>query len=95
MDFSLLQPLWIDRRWNGGDYEKDSNSSEKKLLGGGNNNNGGGMAVNNNSDNEYAYIDRRNLTTFHSRFYENRSPEPYATTDIVRQQQHYGPQVRI
>lgn len=26
------QALWIDRRWNHGDYEKDSNSSEKKLL---------------------------------------------------------------
>ncbi|QQP41482.1 Roundabout, partial [Caligus rogercresseyi] len=24
--------LWIDRRWNGTDFEKDSNSSEKKLL---------------------------------------------------------------
>lgn len=85
------QPLWIDRRWNGGDYEKDSNSSEKKLLGGGN--------VPNHSDNEYAYIDRRGLSTFHgggnsannsnsSSTYENghQSPEPYATTDILRQQ---------
>lgn len=90
------QPLWIDRRWNGGDYEKNSNSSEKKLL--------GNTA---NADNEYAYIDRRNLSTFHSSSssnYENasalgqqqqhppqsRSPEPYATTNIFREAPAYA-----
>ena len=82
------KPLWIDRRWNGGDYEKDSNSSEKKLLG------GGGLTnerTNHGSDNEYAYIDRHNLTTFNNGFLRANSPEPYATTDILRQQHNVYP----
>ncbi|CAB4065403.1 ROBO2 [Lepeophtheirus salmonis] len=55
------QPLWIDRRWNGGDYEKDSNSSEKKLL----NQNGTASHL---QENEYAYIDRNKLfSTFGNR----------------------------
>ena len=82
--------LWIDRRWNTADYEKDSNSSEKKLLSGHFPQNS-----NSNSDTEYAYVDRHNVSSFTNRSSgsENRkqasrknaeSPEPYATTDILR-----------
>nr|XP_040567965.1 protein sax-3-like [Lepeophtheirus salmonis] len=92
------QPLWIDRRWNGGDYEKDSNSSEKKLL----NQNGTASHL---QENEYAYIDRNKLfSTFGNRGCSNyESPSflqsPYATTDILRAAQqgkaghHLGPRL--
>jgi hypothetical protein len=82
--------LWIDRRWNTADYEKDSNSSEKKLL-----SNNFPHHSNSNSDTEYAYVDRHNVSSFTNRSSgsESRkngarknaeSPEPYATTDILR-----------
>ena len=82
--------LWIDRRWNTADYEKDSNSSEKKLLSSHAKHNS-----NSNSDTEYAYVDRHNISSFTNRSSgsESRkqvllktaeSPEPYATTDILR-----------
>jgi hypothetical protein len=82
--------LWIDRRWNTADYEKDSNSSEKKLLSSQFPHNS-----NSNSDTEYAYVDRHNVSSFTNRSSgsESRkqalrknaeSPEPYATTDILR-----------
>lgn len=91
VDPSKDPSLWIDRRWNTADYEKDSNSSEKKLLSTNFPHNS-----NSNSDTEYAYVDRHNISSFtnrsssgsESRKQEKRknaeSPEPYATTDILR-----------
>ena len=97
------QTLWTDRRWTGPDFERDSNSSEKKLipisttvssfaaLGRDNNNT---PAVNAVEENEYAYIDRKSLSTFSGihninaneqhQSQKHISPEPYATTDILR-----------
>lgn len=91
----------MDRRWTGPDYERDSNSSEKKLIPVSNtvssfvpsardNNSTQSNAV--VEENEYAYIDRKSLSTF-SGFHsigngldhqQHISPEPYATTDILR-----------
>ena len=89
--------LWIDRRWNTADYEKDSNSSEKKLLSsrGHKHQQQQQHNSNSNSDTEYAYVDRHNISSFTNRSSgsESRkqvmrknaeSPEPYATTDILR-----------
>ena len=97
------QSLWMDRRWTGPDYERDSNSSEKKLITGSttvssfvssardNNNTSQPNAV---EENEYAYIDRKCLSTFSGinnivgnstdQQMQHVSPEPYATTDILR-----------
>ena len=97
------QSLWMDRRWTGPDYERDSNSSEKKLIPGSttvssfvstardNNNASQSNAV---EENEYAYIDRKSLSTFSGinnivgnssdHQMQHISPEPYATTDILR-----------
>ena len=91
----------MDRRWKGPDYERDSNSSEKKLISLSNtvssfvtsardNNNTQSNAV--VEENEYAYIDRKSLSTFsgiHSignglDQQQHISPEPYATTDILQ-----------
>ena len=90
----------MDRRWTGPDFERDSNSSEKKLIpvsntvssfaasGRDNNNTPATNAV---EENEYAYIDRKSLSTFSGIHNTNAnesqkhiSPEPYATTDILR-----------
>jgi hypothetical protein len=88
--------LWIDRRWNTADYEKDSNSSEKKLLAShAHQHSHHQHNSNSNSDTEYAYVDRHNISSFTNRSSgsESRkqvlrknaeSPEPYATTDILR-----------
>ena len=87
--------LWIDRRWNTGDYsreeveEKESNSSEKKLLPPQHSNS------NSNSDTEYTYVDgihkqALNVSSFTASSGSGKSrkstnsPEPYATTDIFR-----------
>ena len=79
--------LWIDRRWNTGDYEKDSNSSEKKLLGTLSCSQQQNKICGNASENEYAYIDGHKLSTFNQGLTNRQnSPEPYATTDILRQQ---------
>ena len=97
------QSLWMDRRWAGPDYERDSNSSEKKLIpvsttvssfvsSARDNNNTQANAV---EENEYAYIDRKSLSTFsgihnivnssdQQTTQQHISPEPYATTDILR-----------
>ena len=99
----LEQPLWMDRRWTGPDFERDSNSSEKKLIpvsttissfcASARDNNNTNNAV---EENEYAYIDRKSLSTFSgihgmaingSELHQSQkhiSPEPYATTDILR-----------
>ena len=93
----------MDRRWTGTDYERDSNSSEKKLIPASttvssfvssardNNNTQSNAAV---EENEYAYIDRKSLSTFSGMHsigngldqtqQQHISPEPYATTDILR-----------
>ena len=108
------QTLWIDRRWTGGpaDYERDSNSSEKKLLApistaalsmatssSGLKDNNSTSPTSATEENEYAYIDRKSLSTFsgiHTTMVNGNSgieqqqqqqqisPEPYATTDILR-----------
>ena len=99
----MEQPLWMDRRWTGPDFERDSNSSEKKLIpvsttissfcASARDNNNTNNAV---EENEYAYIDRKSLSTFSgihsmaingSELHQSQkhiSPEPYATTDILR-----------
>ena len=92
----------MDRRWTGTDYERDSNSSEKKLIpisatvpsftkSVRDNNN---TPLNGGEENEYAYIDRKSLSTFSGiqmggngldqATIQKISPEPYATTDILR-----------
>ncbi len=77
-------PLWIDRRWTDID-EKDSNSSERKLLKGTTTTN---SSAEDNGNNEYAYIDRQSLATgFQYEYGRPASPEPYASTDILRRQQ--------
>lgn len=72
---SQQQPMWLDRRWNppgfSGD-DVDSDASDKMIL-------------NNNSENEYAYIDRKSLSTFVAPPVAPE-PEPYATTDLIRSQ---------
>lgn len=119
------QALWIDRRWNHGDYEKDSNSSEKKLLPQSQkkvenvltnlsifaskkiSNNEHFFSQNKhhgsnpNSDTEYAYVDRHNLSSFTNKSSGSEgkkwcinnkkpeSPEPYATTDLLRKDLRY------
>eukprot|EP00095_Tigriopus_kingsejongensis_P003869 maker-scaffold402_size181965-snap-gene-0.24 protein:Tk03869 transcript:maker-scaffold402_size181965-snap-gene-0.24-mRNA-1 annotation:"spt transcription factor family member" len=95
------QPLWIDRRWQA--TLKDSNGSEKKLLGTLRNGTSGNGSSSNSEENEYAYIDRQNLGPFHTNggggtsiYEEHHQPhgmedlEPYATTDILRQQRFNG-----
>ena len=88
--------LWIDRGWNGTDYEKESDSSEKKLLGAPQtishtSTSNGSSHSNSNSDTEYAYVDRHNVSSFtnsscggKSRAGGAESPEPYATSDIFQ-----------
>ena len=97
------QSLWMDRRWTGPDYERDSNSSEKKLIPGSNTvssfvstarDNNNASQSNAVEENEYAYIDRKSLSTFSGinnivgnssdHQMQHISPEPYATTDILR-----------
>ena len=92
--------LWIDRGWNGTDYEKESDSSEKKLLGAPQtishtSTSNGSSHSNSNSDTEYAYVDRHNVSSFtnsscgaKSRGGGAESPEPYATTDIFQHSNH-------
>ena len=88
----------MDRRWTGPDYERDSNSSEKKLIPvsttvssfvASARDNNSTPANNAAEENEYAYIDRKSLSTFSGIHLGNEqqkhiSPEPYATTDILR-----------
>ena len=95
----------MDRRWNGADYERDSNSSEKKLLpvsatlsiipSSVKDNNNTASTAGGGEENEYAYIDRKSLSTFsgihtlsngieQQQQHQQISPEPYATTDILR-----------
>ena len=100
------QSLWMDRRWNGADYERDSNSSEKKLLpvsttlsamaSSVKDNNNTATTAACSDENEYAYIDRKSLSTFsgihtlsngieqQQQQQQHISPEPYATTDLLR-----------
>lgn len=97
MTRKIDENLWIDRRWNTGDYsgsrgeveEKESNSSEKKLL------NPHHPNSNSNSDTEYTYVDGVHRQTLNASSFtassgssksrrSNNSPEPYATTDIFR-----------
>ncbi len=75
--------LWIE---SGRDFEeeKESNSSEKKLL---------SPHSNSNSDSEYTYVEHHKHMFNNNRSHNrqgNESPEPYATTDIFRQDCYDG-----
>ena len=103
----------MDRRWTGTDYERDSNSSEKKLIpisatvpsftkSVRDNNN---TSLNGGEENEYAYIDRKSLSTFSGiqtggnvldqATTQKISPEPYATTDIFRSKASVGSNIAM